>query len=153
MGAKRLGIAIVGSGFNAKFHLQAFVGVRDADVLGIWSPNRKHAEETAALARKLDVGEAKAFHSIAEMVANPAALGNLSPRVGFGAATHSAGPPSPAIIPPIFLAGRRRPCCALNPGSLVDVRRCGVVPRLFGHVHLRGLAFIPRSRPHRLQLR
>lgn len=72
MGAKRLGIGIVGSGFNAKFHLQAFVGVRDADVLGIWSPNRKHAEETAALARKLDVGGAKAYRSIAEMVADPA---------------------------------------------------------------------------------
>ncbi len=62
----------MGSGFNAKFHLQAFAAVRDADVLGIWSPNRQHADETAALARRLDVGQAKAFPSIAAMVADPA---------------------------------------------------------------------------------
>lgn len=72
MTTKRLGIGIIGSGFNARFHLQAFVGVRDADVLGVWSPNRKHAGEAAELARMLDVGEAKVFGSIAEMVADPA---------------------------------------------------------------------------------
>jgi predicted dehydrogenase len=70
--AKRLGIGIVGSGFNARFHLQGFVGVRDADVLGIWSPNKARAEEAAAIARRLGVGEAKAFPSIAAMVADPA---------------------------------------------------------------------------------
>jgi len=70
--AKRLGIGIVGSGFNARFHLQAFAAVRDADVLGVWSPNRTRAEEAAALARRLDVGQAKAFPSIAAMVADPA---------------------------------------------------------------------------------
>jgi predicted dehydrogenase len=69
---KRLGIGIVGSGFNAKFHLQGFVAVRDADILGVWSPNAKHAEETAALARTLGVGAAKAFPSIAAMVKDPA---------------------------------------------------------------------------------
>ena len=72
MSAKRLGIGFVGSGFNAKFHLQAFRAVRDADVLGVWSPNAKHAEETAALARQLDVGETKPYNSIAAMVADPA---------------------------------------------------------------------------------
>src|SRR6267142_744825 len=70
--SKRLGIGIVGSGFNAKFHLQAFVAVRDADILGVWSPNAKHAEATAALARTLGVGAAKAFPSIAAMVKDPA---------------------------------------------------------------------------------
>lgn len=72
MGGKRLGIGLIGSGFNARFHLQAFVGVRDADVLGVWSPNPERAGETAALARSLDVGQAKAHRSIAEMVADPA---------------------------------------------------------------------------------
>jgi predicted dehydrogenase len=69
--AKRLGIGIVGSGFNARFHIQSFVGVRDADILGIWSPNQRRAEEAAAIARQLGVGEAKAFPSIAAMVADP----------------------------------------------------------------------------------
>ncbi|PYO35268.1 MAG: dehydrogenase [Gemmatimonadetes bacterium] len=69
---ERLGVGFIGSGFNARFHLQGFRGVRDADVLGVWSPNAKHAEETAALARKLDVGETKPYNSIAAMVADPA---------------------------------------------------------------------------------
>ena len=69
---ERLGIGIIGSGFNAKFHLQGFVGVRDADVLGIWSPNSENAAAAAALARKLGVGEAKAYRSIGDMVADPA---------------------------------------------------------------------------------
>lgn len=68
---KRLGIGIVGSGFNAKFHLRAFVGVRDADVLAVWSPNRRHAEEAAALARELGVGETAPYRSISEMIRNP----------------------------------------------------------------------------------
>jgi predicted dehydrogenase len=68
---KPLGIGFVGSGFNARFHMQGFVGVRDADVLGVWSPNRQRAEEAAALARRLDVGQAQAFPSIAAMVADP----------------------------------------------------------------------------------
>lgn len=68
----RLGVGFIGSGFNTKFHIQAWPGVRDADVLGVWSPNRKHAEEAAALARRLDVGAAKAYGSIAAMVGDPA---------------------------------------------------------------------------------
>src|SRR5213594_743864 len=70
--AKRLGIGMVGSGFNAKFHLLGFVGVRDADVLGVWSPNQNNAAETADIAKKLGVGEAKAYPSIAAMVEDPA---------------------------------------------------------------------------------
>jgi predicted dehydrogenase len=67
-----LGIGFVGSGFNARFHIQSFAGVRDADVRGVWSPNPKHAAETAALARSSDVGEARAYRSIREMVDDPA---------------------------------------------------------------------------------
>jgi predicted dehydrogenase len=72
MPSQRLGVGFVGSGFNARFHLQAFRAVRDADVLGVWSPNGKHAEETAALARALDVGQARTYRSLAEMVADSA---------------------------------------------------------------------------------
>jgi len=67
-----LGIGFIGSGFNTRFHIQAFQGVRDADVRGIWSPNRKNAAAAAELARKLDVGDAKAYATIADMVADPA---------------------------------------------------------------------------------
>ncbi|MCA9738737.1 MAG: Gfo/Idh/MocA family oxidoreductase, partial [Gemmatimonadetes bacterium] len=68
----RLGIGFVGSGFNARFHMQAFTTVRDADVRGVWSPNAKNAASAAALARTLDVGPAKAYGSIAAMVEDPA---------------------------------------------------------------------------------
>ncbi len=71
MKPKRLGVGFIGSGFNAQFHLRAWQGVRDADVLGVWSPHRKNAEATARLARELDVGRAKAYRSITEMVADP----------------------------------------------------------------------------------
>jgi predicted dehydrogenase len=69
---KRLGIGFVGGGFITRFHVQSFVGVRDADVLGCWSPRRESAERVAKLARDLDVGACKAYGSITEMVADPA---------------------------------------------------------------------------------
>lgn len=72
MSSNRLGIGFIGSGFIAKFHLQSFVGVRDADILGIWSPNRENAAATASLARSLNVGQARAYDSIGDMVADPA---------------------------------------------------------------------------------
>ena len=71
MSGERLGIGIVGSGFNAGFHLQAFTAVRDAEVRGVWSPKARNAAGAAALARRLDVGDARPFRSIAEMVADP----------------------------------------------------------------------------------
>ena len=67
-----LGIGIIGSGFNAQFHLRAFQQVRDCEILGIWSPKAANAAATARLARTLDVGAAKPFKSIAAMVADPA---------------------------------------------------------------------------------
>jgi len=67
---RRLGIGFIGSGFNARFHMQAFRSVRDADVRGVWSPNTKHAEETAAYARSLDIGDTRAFGSIEAMVSD-----------------------------------------------------------------------------------
>ena len=72
MPASRLGVGFIGSGFNTRFHLQAWQGVRDADVLGVWSPNKTNAASAAKLARDLDVGPAKAYKNITEMVADPA---------------------------------------------------------------------------------
>jgi len=68
----KLGVGFIGSGFNTRFHIQAWQGVRDADVLGVWSPNPKNAASAAQLARSLDVGAAKAYKSIGDMVADPA---------------------------------------------------------------------------------
>jgi predicted dehydrogenase len=68
----RLGVGFVGGGFNARFHIRSWVGVRDADVLGVASRTRATAEEAAALARELGVGEAKAYDTLTDLVADPA---------------------------------------------------------------------------------
>ncbi len=71
MASKRLGVGFIGSGFIARFHILSWQGVRDADIRGVWSPNREHAESAAAYARELRVGDAKAFGSITDMVLDP----------------------------------------------------------------------------------
>jgi predicted dehydrogenase len=70
--SERLGIGFVGSGFIARFHVASFRAVREADVRGVWSPNRERAESLAAYARSIDVGDARAYASIEAMVADPA---------------------------------------------------------------------------------
>src|SRR3954465_5031683 len=67
-----LGVGFIGSGFNAKFHMLGWTGVRDADVLGVWSPNAANAAAAARYANELDVGAAMAYASIADMVADSA---------------------------------------------------------------------------------
>jgi len=67
----KLGVGFIGSGFITRFHMQSWIGVREADVRGVWSPNLEHAEETAALGRRLRIGETKAFATIEAMVAAP----------------------------------------------------------------------------------
>lgn len=68
---KRLGIGFIGSGFITKFHIRSFLAVRDADILGVWSPNHAHANEAAALAREIGVGEAKGHESLEALVNAP----------------------------------------------------------------------------------
>ena len=68
----RFGVGFIGSGFNARFHMQGWVGVRDADILGVWSPDDKGAKSAAAYCRTLNVGDCKPYRSIAQMVADPA---------------------------------------------------------------------------------
>lgn len=69
---KRLGVGFIGSGFIARFHIQSWQAVRDADVLGVFSPDIKGAESAARLARDLRVGEARTYESITDMVRDPA---------------------------------------------------------------------------------
>lgn len=68
----RLGVGLIGSGFNAQFHIRGWRAVRDADIRGVWSPTAAHAQSAVSLVRSLDVGEAKVYGSITEMVADPA---------------------------------------------------------------------------------
>lgn len=70
--SKTLGVGFIGSGFITRFHIESWVAVRDADVLGVWSPNKDNAQSAAGLAQSLGVGDAQAFDSITDMVADPA---------------------------------------------------------------------------------
>jgi len=72
MSGDRLGVGFVGGGFVARFHIRSWVGVRDSDVLGVMSRTRASAEEAAALARDLGVGDARVYDSVTQMVADPA---------------------------------------------------------------------------------
>ena len=72
MAEGRLGVGFIGSGFITRFHIRSWQAVRDADVRGVWSPNRARAEEAAALARELRVGDARVFDSLEAMVEDPA---------------------------------------------------------------------------------
>jgi predicted dehydrogenase len=67
----RLGVGFIGSGFVTRFHIRSWVGVRDADIRGIWSPNPEHAREAAGLARQLGVGDARPYPSLHELVQSP----------------------------------------------------------------------------------
>ncbi len=81
MEKKRLGVGFIGAGFIGNFHIRSWVGVRDADILGIVDKHAPRAEEAAALAKRLRVGEPRVFASITDMVADPAidAIWILSP--------------------------------------------------------------------------
>ena len=63
-----LRIGFIGSGFIARFHLQALTTVRNCRVAGVFSTTAERREATAALADSLGLGPCRAFGSIAEMV-------------------------------------------------------------------------------------
>lgn len=69
---KRLGVGIIGAGFNGRFHIRSWAGVRDADIVGIVDHTEAKAGEAAALAKSLGVGEARVFTSVGAMAADPA---------------------------------------------------------------------------------
>ena len=66
----RLGIGFIGGGFIARFHIKSLIGVRDTDVIGVVSKPRDTAEAAAIFAREIGVGDAKAYDSITDMVAD-----------------------------------------------------------------------------------
>ena len=71
MSTKRLGIGFIGGGFISRFHIQSLIGVRDVDVVGVMSKTKQSAEETVTIANDLNLGPAKAYDTITEMVEDP----------------------------------------------------------------------------------
>ena len=69
--SKRLKVGFVGAGFNTNFHIRSWLGVRDADITGIADPNVQRAEASVKLCKELNVGEAKAYADVSELVMDP----------------------------------------------------------------------------------
>jgi len=63
-----LRIGLIGSGFIAKFHLQALVSVRHVSVTGIYSPTAANREALAAQANALELGPCRPFPSLEAML-------------------------------------------------------------------------------------
>ncbi|MCC6455779.1 MAG: Gfo/Idh/MocA family oxidoreductase [Caldilineaceae bacterium] len=74
-----LRVGFVGAGFIAKFQLRAMAQIRNMELGGITSRTRAHAEETAALARELGVGEPVVYESIAAMAPHVDAIAIYAP--------------------------------------------------------------------------
>ena len=55
MSEKHLGIGFIGGGFITRFHIQSLISVRNVDVIGVMSKTKKSAEESAALAKDIEV--------------------------------------------------------------------------------------------------
>ena len=66
-----LRIGMIGSRFVARFHLQSMVGVRHAQVAGVWSPTKARREAYAGLANRMELGPCKPYPSLEEMVSSP----------------------------------------------------------------------------------
>lgn len=67
----KLGIGIIGSGFVAKFHIRAFTGVRNADIVAIYSRSIDRAKELASMAEQLGVGKPKVYSDVFDMLRDP----------------------------------------------------------------------------------
>jgi predicted dehydrogenase len=63
-----LRIGLIGSGFIAKFHLVALMGVRNCTVTGVYSTTPAKREALAQRATEMGLGPARAFASIEAMV-------------------------------------------------------------------------------------
>lgn len=64
----RLRIGLIGSGFIAKFHVDALQSVRHAIVAGVFSPNPAHREALAGEINDLELGPCTAFPSLEAML-------------------------------------------------------------------------------------
>jgi predicted dehydrogenase len=66
-GRSPLRIGMIGSGFMARFHLQAMIGVRDAVIGGVFSPDREHREDYRRQVEAAGLGPCRGFASVSEL--------------------------------------------------------------------------------------
>lgn len=65
-----LRVGFIGSGFVARFHLQALISVRNVGVSGVFSPTPNNREALANMANDLGLGPCRVFDSIDALVSS-----------------------------------------------------------------------------------
>ena len=69
---ERLGVGFVGAGFVLNtFHINAWTGVRHADITGICTTSEDRGRASAELCRKLKVGDPKVYTDVRQLVRDP----------------------------------------------------------------------------------
>ncbi len=64
-------IGMIGAGFNARFHIQSLIAVRDVELGGVMSRTQASAKELADYARELRVGDAAVYEDAESLAAAP----------------------------------------------------------------------------------
>lgn len=68
---ERLRVGFVGTGFIAQFHLKSLVGVRNIDVVGVYSRSNEKREHFVKLADELGLGTCKNHDSLESLLGDP----------------------------------------------------------------------------------
>ncbi len=68
---ERLRVGFVGTGFIAQFHLKSLVGVRNIDVVGVYSRSNEKREHFVKLAGELGLGTCKNHDSLESLLGDP----------------------------------------------------------------------------------
>lgn len=74
-----LRLGIIGAGFITRFQARAIAQLRNVEITGITSRTRASADDAAAYVRKLGVGDAVAYDTIAEMANHVDAIAIYAP--------------------------------------------------------------------------
>ena len=69
---EKLGVGFVGAGWIVNtFHVKAWRGIRRSDIVAVCDVDEERARKTAALCKKLDVGNPKVYTDVAKMAGDP----------------------------------------------------------------------------------
>ena len=132
-----LRIGLIGSGFIAKFHLQALTSVRHVTVAGIYSPTAAHRGALAAQANVLELGPVPAVFFARSDVDFRRGRCGMDRRAEFRSPRHHAGNPSSGEIRPgeAYRYRLRKAAGAhtgRSPRDAAAGRRCQASARLSG---------------------
>ena len=68
---KTLRIGLIGSGFIAKFHLEALKKVRNVEVVGVYSPTQENRDRFATLVSDYELGDCASYGTLEYLVTAP----------------------------------------------------------------------------------